>query len=829
MRFALFDFQETALENLRAKLNAARSLASSDSPQAVSFSAPTGSGKTVVMTALFEDIFFGNLDLPSQPNAAILWISDMPELNEQSRLKMESASNKIRTGQLIQIDANFDAKVLEGGNIYFLNTQKLGTDKLLTKKGDNRTYPIWETLTNTARTIPDRFYVVIDEAHRGMRGNEATKSRTIMQKFLLGSESDGLSKMPVVIGMSATPKRFEDLLSGTDHTVHKVYVKPDDVRESGLLKDRVLIDFPETQKNAEMTMASIAATRWTELQSKWDAYCKKEQEPIVDPILVIQVEDGTDKVLTKTNLADVLASIESKLGRKFRDGEIAHNFNEVGNFYVGIYNLRRIEAARIQDTVGVKVVVFKMSLSTGWDCPRAEVLMSFRRASDATYIAQLLGRMIRTPLARRIASDESLNDVHLFLPHFDQATVEDIIKKLTEGEDVPPTEIGTSRELITLKRRDGTEEIFEALKPLVTYRVGKVRKQSNMRRFMALSRNLTHDELNKEAMDSAKKTLVSKMQSEVKRLKDSGELEKRSEEFEQISIQRLSAEYGSSEAADHGTYTVEAVSADIDRRFAQAGRVFGNGLHMDYWRSQGDREADEVKIEVLVLAGDDESVRNLEKIAESGFNDLYNQNRSKIRDVKELKRTRYERLRLAAHTPTDIPWDLPEKIDFRRGKDDPEFEKHLYVEDDGTFRTKLGSWEKAVLEIELAKREVVGWLRNPVKKDWSLEIPYKNGGIDTPMFPDLVIVRQVSSDFEIDILEPHDPSRNDNHQKAKGYAEFAGKHGDLFGRIQMIRKSQTGSFVRLNFNDDSIRVKTLTIESDQQLTKLFETDGTVNG
>ena len=44
---------------------------------------------------------------------------------------------------------------------------------------------------------------------------------------------------------------------------------------------------------------------------------------------------------------------------------------------------------------------FKMALSTGWDCPRAEVMMSFRRAEDHTYIAQLLGRMVRTPLARR--------------------------------------------------------------------------------------------------------------------------------------------------------------------------------------------------------------------------------------------------------------------------------------------------------------------------------------------------------------------------------------------------------------------------------------------
>jgi len=37
------------------------------------------------------------------------------------------------------------------------------------------------------------------------------------------------------------------------------------------------------------------------------------------------------------------------------------------------------------------VVFFKMNLSTGWDCPRAETMMSFRNASDYTHIAQLLG------------------------------------------------------------------------------------------------------------------------------------------------------------------------------------------------------------------------------------------------------------------------------------------------------------------------------------------------------------------------------------------------------------------------------------------------------
>lgn len=69
---------------LRIKLMAARLLASAENPQAVSFSAPTGRGKAIVMTALFEHIFFGEPGFEAQPDAAILWVSDMPELHESS-------------------------------------------------------------------------------------------------------------------------------------------------------------------------------------------------------------------------------------------------------------------------------------------------------------------------------------------------------------------------------------------------------------------------------------------------------------------------------------------------------------------------------------------------------------------------------------------------------------------------------------------------------------------------------------------------------------------------------------------------------------------------
>ena len=45
----------------------------------------------------------------------------------------------------------------------------------------------------------------------------------------------------------------------------------------------------------------------------------------------------------------------------------------------------------------MRVLFAKDAISTGWDCPRAEVLVSFRPAEDETRITQLLGRMVRTP------------------------------------------------------------------------------------------------------------------------------------------------------------------------------------------------------------------------------------------------------------------------------------------------------------------------------------------------------------------------------------------------------------------------------------------------
>jgi type III restriction enzyme len=98
------------------------------------------------------------------------------------------------------------------------------------------------------------------------------------------------------------------------------------------------------------------------------------------------------------------------------------------------------------------------------------------------------------------------------------------------------------------------------------------------------------------------------------------------------------------------------------------------------------------------------------------------------------------------------------------------------------------------------------------------------------MFPDFLLVRESKGDFICDILEPHDASLADNYEKAVGLAQFAEKHGHLFGRIQLIRKGKSPSgqdhYFRLDLNKSAVRKKAAMILSNPQLDALFGTDAT---
>ena len=115
MKVELFPFQKRAVSDLRMKtaiaLNTYRSF---KIPQVISLQAPTGSGKTIIMAALVEDIYFGTERFAEQPEAIFVWLSDSPALNEQTRQKFDLKADKIRFEQCVTIeDESFDMEMLE--------------------------------------------------------------------------------------------------------------------------------------------------------------------------------------------------------------------------------------------------------------------------------------------------------------------------------------------------------------------------------------------------------------------------------------------------------------------------------------------------------------------------------------------------------------------------------------------------------------------------------------------------------------------------------------------------------------------------------------------
>lgn len=473
MKVTLFPFQQRAVNQLR--VNLAESLGGyyrTHTPQIVSFTAPTGAGKTIIMSSLIEEVYFGNELYMEQPNAIFLWISDSPELNEQSKQKIDLKADRITLQQTVTIEeSSFDKEMLEDGHIYFLNTQKLSKSSNLTKHSDTRQYTIWDTLRNTIAEKSDRLYVIIDEAHRGMQGREASKATTIMQKFILGSEDDNLQSMPVVIGMSATIQRFNALAGNSTSTLRKVDVSADEVRSSGLLKDVITVNYPEEGAGInKMAILQAATDEWMDKWNHWHQYCYEQHYAYVNPVFIVQVDNSTHSSrYSDTELDECLRIIERRSNQMFKDGEVVHTFGDPkSTITINNRSVQYREPSAIADDRNIKVVFFKENLSTGWDCPRAECMMSFRKADDYTNIAQLLGRMIRTPMQMHITVDDTLNNVHLFLPEFNKSNVEKVIAELQKGEggeipvEVNADEIGSSsNQYLTISPYEVVEEEIE--------------------------------------------------------------------------------------------------------------------------------------------------------------------------------------------------------------------------------------------------------------------------------------------------------------------------------------------------------------------------------
>jgi type III restriction enzyme len=822
MKLELKPFQETAARDIICELDEARASVTKGKLQAVVLSAPTGSGKTITLAQVIDLTFGGGDGIPARPQTTFLWLSDSPELNVQSGNKLLGACDFLPYYKMVRIESDvFDDNYLQPGYVYFINTQLLGKDKLLTKEpGDRRKFTFWQTIANTIARAPQDFVLIIDEAHRGATATDRNRT-TIMQKFIVGSESDGLPPVPLVLGMSATPQRFTTLLGNTNRTQRPINIYPDDVRASGLLKDWIVVRHPKAAVAGDLTLLESAAKSWKHFTKIWEEYFLQEKEKdIVRPILVVQIEDGSGHSISRTPLDDVVRVIERQSG-PLGINEIVHCLQDQADIEAGGRIIRKLEASRIQESQDVKVVLFKTALSTGWDCPRAEVMMSFRRAQDQTSIAQLVGRMIRTPLARRIGTNEVLDTVELYLPHYDEKALESVLEKLRnpDAQDGVATRVETSVE--TYGRHPMMEKVFALLGKLPTYSVDRVPRMGDVKRVLRLAGLLVHEGVDADADEHVREELLKKL----KALRDKCAAERKDwaslvQEGGEIEVDVSRIATGGMSVAGKTSVRVALVEENVDQLFEDAGRLLasGEGLHRTYWKRYHEKDRpNEAKLELFAVLGQSETLPEMERLGRQLFDATWSQHKSAIQQFPASTRKRFQSLVQAAGEAALQRWELPIQIvEKREGEEWPD---HLYCAGSDGFFAKLNGWEKQLLEQEMKKEGFVAWLRNLPRREWALCIPYELAGTK-PFYPDFVIVRKSGKALVVDVLEPHDDSRTDTWAKAKGLAAFADKHGMEFGRLIIARKKDK-TWQIVDLNEVKTRAKARRMQSSSDLESLF--------
>lgn len=826
MKFELKPYQDDAVAKVLNGLRKGGAAYDDDGERtAVSLSAPTGAGKTVIAAAVIERTLFGDMDadVSSNADAVFVWLTDDPSLNEQTRKKILEASERIQPGHLRTLNDTFDQPQLDPGKVYFLNIQKLGKkSKMVIRKEGKRSTTLWDTLNNTIRANGSNYVLIIDEAHRGTR-RVSREAQTIVSKLMNGN---GIVAAPVVLGVSATPENFDQAVAGgaQERLLRRVVVPITAVRESGLIKDVLSISYKGEAQRMETTLIRQGVANLRSMNEVWNTYTEKEGEPPVRPGLVVQIPPNisSDDVGA---LLDVCVDEWPDLGH---DGAIAHALESHTAQEFGSHTVRYVAPQNIQEHPKIRLVLFKEALTTGWDCPRAEVMVSLRRAKDSTYIAQLIGRMVRSPLARRIESDETLNRVRLYLPHFDKPAVERVKARLETEEGGLPTDIELNS-VDAPRNKDVPHAAFAAVQTIPSYQVPGPIHRSQVARLHKLAALLISDQLLRNAISIADNHLVSVLEGERARLAADGVLNARITDAANVTVEVLDIEVGQ----DETTTTVEEYAtdvADVNRIFATTKRRFRDGLAEGFWGARVTEKGDDpydAKTLTIALASDSDVVDKVEDEAAERVKQWLDTYGAQIQLLSDDKKAKYAQVRAMAKRPEDVAVSLPESPITMSG--DPAlgtFKNHLYSNANGDYRIRLGTWEAHVVDVESERPQFVAWYRNPTGGERCIRVPYEVGGGYGKLYPDVVVLHQdEDGNVRPSLIDPHGHHLADAGDKLRGLAAYASQHSDKLARVLGVIKDSNGNFRALDLKDSTVRAALIGVNTKDAIEAVFEQHG----
>lgn len=350
----LFDFQEKAVLNLLDLST------DSNSKQTVVMKAPTGAGKTIILIG-YVDEYFNKVN----SNTAVIWLCPgKGDLEEQSRKKMISVAPHRKTQNL------FDAlqNGFEPETTTFINWE------LVTKRGntaikDSERKNLFDRIADAHRKNMN-FIVIIDEEH----SHNTAKAKVIIDAFAAKH----------IIRVSATAvqnNRYE-------------YFEIDelDVIDEGLITKALYVN-EGVEDNIEISNDYDYLLELADAKRKAIAQRYTEVLPdrkIVRPLVLIQFPNGQP---------ETIKAVETKLesmGYTYDNGMVSIWMSED----------KKDLTDNLTDNDGTPVfLLMKQAISTGWDCPRAKILVKLREGMSEQFEIQTIGRIRRMPEARHYDDD----------------------------------------------------------------------------------------------------------------------------------------------------------------------------------------------------------------------------------------------------------------------------------------------------------------------------------------------------------------------------------------------------------------------------------------
>lgn len=352
------------------------------------FEATTGAGKTVMacqMLAGLMDELHDRGDSRYQ-EVAFIWFAPR-KLHIQSYEKLKGAFEETRTLRPIMFGELDQNEGIRSGEILFVNWESVNKENNVMVREGDCSLSLYEITDRTKEEFGLPIVAIIDEEHM-FWSKTADKSAAVLDRI----------NPAVEIRISATPK--------TANPKEKVTVYRQDVIAAEMIKKEVVLN-PEIELNFSDELelnANLIKAALDKRNQIAEAY--KAVGSNVNPLLLIQLPNDTKESMTTedTAIADQVKKYLEMMCDITTD-----------NYRLAVWlagekeNLIDLERP---DNL-TEVLLFKEAIALGWDCPRAAVLLIFRKLQSDQFSIQTVGRIMRMPEQKHYQK-EILNSGYVF-------------------------------------------------------------------------------------------------------------------------------------------------------------------------------------------------------------------------------------------------------------------------------------------------------------------------------------------------------------------------------------------------------------------------------